>query len=307
MMPDHISREKLKANVKAGYRQADRLSRGALGILVRAVQTFGEADAAAAAASIAYYALFSLFPLLLLLVTIGGSVLQSEQVEQQVLDFTATALPASQELVEKNIEEVLDRRGAVRAVAVIGLLWAATGVFTVLARNINKAWHSAKPRNFLQRRLLGLTIVGILAGLLFLSLISTTVFKLLPWLDVGGVSLWDGVPIYETFTWKVGTRLVPWFFTFMMFFGLYHWIPNTRVHWSEAIGGALLATFGWEITKSGFAWYLGSGLAKYDLIYGSLGALVALMLWIYLSSVVILFGSHLGAAISHHRQSKNEK
>jgi membrane protein len=305
-MLDDISKDDLKIKIKAGYRQADSLSQGTLGILVRAIQTFAEADAATAAASIAYYALFSLFPLLLFLVTIGSSVLQSERVEQEVLDFTATALPISQELVERNIEEVLARRGTVRAIAAVGLLWAATGVFTILARNINKAWHSARPRNFLQRRLLGLIIVSVLGGLLILSLISTTIFKLLPWLDAGA-PLWGGVSLYETLTWKVATRLVPWFFTFVTFFGLYRWIPNTEVRWSEAVWGALVATVGWEITKSGFAWYLGSGLAEYDLVYGSLGALVALMLWIYLSSLVLLFGAHFSAAISHSRQSSGKK
>jgi membrane protein len=298
-----ISKENLKIKVKAVYQRADSLSRGILGILAHASQTFARADAAEAAASIAYYALFSLFPLLLFLVTIGSSVLEIKQVEQQVLDFTATTLPPAQDLVRKNITRVLAQRGTVGVVSIIGLLWAATSVFTILARNINKAWHCAKPRNFLQRRLMGLIIVGILAGLLILSLLSTTMFKLLPRLD-GQTSLWGGVPLYETLTWKIASRLVPWFFTFVMFFGLYHWIPNTKVHWSEAIGGALVAATAGEITKSGFTWYLASGLVKYQLVYGSLGTLVALMLSIYLSSLIILFGAHLSAAIAHHRQAQ---
>jgi membrane protein len=302
-MLDYISKENLKVKVKAVYQWADNLSRGILGILVRASQTFARADAAEAAASIAYYALFSLFPLLLFLVTIGSSVLEIKQVEQQVLDFTATTLPTAQDLVKKNITQVLAQRGTVGIVSIIGLLWAATSVFTILARNINKAWHSARPRNFLQRRLMGMMIVGILTSLLLLSLFSTTLFKLLPWLDAQ-TSLWrESIPLYETLIWKIASRLVPWFFTFVMFFGLYHWIPNTKVRWSEAAWGALVAAIAGEITKSGFTWYLASGLVKYHLVYGSLGTLVVLMLSIYLSSLIILFGAHLSAAIAHHRQA----
>jgi membrane protein len=302
-MLDHISKENLIDKVKAVYQWADNLSRGILSILVHAVQTFGRADAAEAAASIAYYALFSLFPLLLFLVTIGSSVLEIKQVEQKVLDYTASTLPPAQDLVQKNIDQILAQRGAVGLVSIVGLLWAATSVFTILIRNINKAWHSARPHNYLKRRLMGVIIVGILTVLLVLSLLSTTIFKLLPWLDVQ-TSLWrESIPLYETLIWKIGSRLVPWFFTFVMFFGLYHWIPNTKVRVSEAIWGALVAAIAGEITKSGFTWYLASGVVKYQLVYGSLGTLVVLMLSIYLSSLIILFGAHLSAAIAHHRQT----
>jgi membrane protein len=65
----------------------------------------------------------------------------------------------------------------------------------------------------------------------------------------------------------------------------------------------LVATIGWELVKAAFAWYLSSGLARHHLVYGSLGAVVALMLWIYLSSLIILFGAHIGAAIGQRRQA----
>jgi len=299
----YISKENLKIQLKAIYHQADRLSRGVVGIVVQAGQTFVQANAAEAAASIAYYALFSLFPMMLFLVTLTSSILQSDQVVQQVLKFTAATLPTAQELVKQNIDEVLTRRGSMSVVAVIGLLWAATSVFNILTRNINKAWRCAKPRNFLYGRLTGLIIVGILAGLLALSLLATTLFRLLPWLEARG-PLWGDVPLYETSSWHTAARLVPWFFIFVMCVGLYRWTPKTRVGWVEALIGALVAATAGEMTKSVFTWYLGSGLVKYDLIYGSLGTLVALMLSIYVSSLIILFGAHLSAAISHYRQTK---
>lgn len=306
MMLDEISIENLKVKVEIGYQQANSFSRGSLGILIRSIHTFAEASAAEAAASISYYALFSLFPLLLILVTITSSVLESEQVVQQVLEFTATTLPPAQELVEKNIRELLARRGAMGTVAIIGLLWAATSVFAILTRNINKAWHTAKPHNFLQQRLVGLIIVAILIGLLILSLMSTTIFKLLPRIDMGA-PIWGDVSLYETYSWAVASHVVPWFFTFVMCLGLYRWIPNTKVGWIEAICGAAVAATAGEITKFGFAWYLGSGLATYDLVYGSLATLVILMLSIYVGSLILLFGAHLSAAISQYRhQSRLE-
>jgi membrane protein len=82
-----------------------------------------------------------------------------------------------------------------------------------------------------------------------------------------------------------------------MFLSLYRWVPNTKVGWSGPLVGAFLAAFAWEVAASVFAWYLGSGLVQYELIYGSLGTVVALMLWIYIGSLITLFGAHLGAAV----------
>ncbi|MCB0154063.1 MAG: YihY/virulence factor BrkB family protein [Anaerolineae bacterium] len=274
-----------------------------LKIAARTLHTFAETRAIEAAASIAYYALFSLFPLLLLMITFGTSVLRNEQTVDLILDYTANVLPTAQTLVKRNIEQVLALRGTVGVFAAIGLLWSATGVFNTLARNINLAWEGAKQRNFLKSRLVALLMFFTLAALPILSLASTTLFSLLPWLDLDG-PLWGGVSIYDTFIWAMAKRLIPWFFIFIMFLGLYRWVPNIDVDWSEAVWGALVAASGWEVAKFGFTWFLRSGLASYQLVYGSLGTVVALMLWIYLSSVVILFGAHLSGAVTYYRKKR---
>ena len=63
-----------------------------------------------------------------------------------------------------------------------------------------------------------------------------------------------------------------------------------------------MATLAGEIATNGFTWYLSSGIVQYELVYGSLGAIVALMLWIYIGALIILFGAHLGAAIARHAE-----
>jgi membrane protein len=101
--------------------------------------------------------------------------------------------------------------------------------------------------------------------------------------------------------WEVVSRLIPWLFTFLLFFGLYLWVPNVEVERRAALWGAVAAAIAWEVVKNGFVLYLGSGLVKYELVYGSLGAVVALMLWIYLGGWITLFGAHLSAAIAGER------
>jgi membrane protein len=286
---------KLWFRVRAIYRLVNRRYGGILEIVAYTFKNFEQANAAESAASIAYYALFSIFPLLIFVVTFSSSLLQEREVQQEILAFVADVLPASQDLVRGNIEQVLELRGPLQIVGTIGLLWSATAVFNVLAHSINRAWHTAQQRNFLQGRLIALAMVGSLTGLLILWLVSITAVNLLGFLQV---PLWGGQAIYETLAWRLVARLLPAFLIFLTFLSLYRWVPNTKVFWREAFWGAVVAAAGWEISKEGFTWYLTSGLARYQLVYGSLGAVIALMLWLYLSSVMILFGAHLSATIA---------
>ena len=68
--------------------------------------------------------------------------------------------------------------------------------------------------------------------------------------------------------------------------------------WKAALWGAVFATIAWQLAARGFTWYLSSGLARYRIIYGSLGSVVILMLWIYLSAIVTLLGAHLSAVVA---------
>jgi membrane protein len=277
------------------YEWANDASGGRLQVLRRTFEQFGEARAAQAAAAMAYYAMFSLFPLLLALVAAVGFFVAGERARQEVIGFVETAIPVSRGLISRNVRNVLELRGAVGIVGLVGLLWSASGMFTVLAHNVNRAWPGAEPRSFLGRRLVGLAMVGSLALLLGLSLMSSAVLNLLPRLRV---PLWNGVSVYETALWEVVSRLVPWLFTFLLFFGLYLWVPSVAVERRAAFWGAVAAAIAWELVKNGFVLYLGSGLVQYELVYGSLGAVVALMLWNYLGSWIALFGAHLSAAIA---------
>ncbi|MBN1641380.1 MAG: YihY/virulence factor BrkB family protein [Anaerolineae bacterium] len=268
---------------------------GLVRIVKRALRSFAKARGQEAASAVAFYSIFTLFPLLLTLVAVGGMLLESEEAHQVVVDAVTRALPTSASLVEENLQDLRQRRGTVGPLGLIGLLWSATGAFTTVARNVSRAWPDAKPRQSLHRRLIALAMVGTLAGLLALSLLASTLLSLLPALD--GV-LWGGASGAGTLAWSLLSKLAPWLLAFLLFMGLYRWVPSAQVRWSSALLGALFAASAWEVAKRGFAWYLSSGLVRYELVYGSLASVVALMLWIYVSSWIALFGAHLGAAVA---------
>jgi len=286
----------------AVYTWINERTGGAPEIVQDAFNRFGQANAAHVAAALAYYTVFSLFPLLLAMIAAGSFFLDGELVQSQVVRSVSQVIPVSEQVIESNVEQVLERRGTVGVVGILGLLWSGTGVFTVLVGHINRAWKEAEARGFVEQRLLGLGIglIGMLAALLSLSLLSTPLLNVLPRLnDVLGRDF----PILDTLLWTLMASGVPALVAFIVFLNLYRWVPKTTVGWAEAAWGAGFVTLAWEAAKRGFAWYVSSDLVQYRLVYGSLGAVVALLLWIYLSSWLLLFGAHLSAAIARSRRS----
>jgi len=270
-----------------------------LKILKQALTTFSGTRASQAAASLAYYAIFSLFPLLLLLVAGGSYFLNSEQVYQTVTRFIQNAIPASPEVINENLNQVLAARGTVGLVGLLTLLWSASSFFTNLAYNINLAWPDAPRRNFLKKRLVGLGMIAGLSGLLILALISNWITSLIPFLN--GAS---GSPFFSGM-WSQISVLGSWLTLFLLFQALYRWIPSVDVRWNAKIGGALFSSIMGKLATAGFNWYLRSGLNSYQLVYGSLGAIVALLFLIFIISLVTLFGAHLCAAIDQREKEKN--
>jgi len=293
----------LQSRVEVIFQRVNDLCGGRLGILKDAIDSFNEARGSEASAGMAYYAIFSLFPLLLALVAVGSLVLDRQQIMAQVISLVSQVFPISRGVIKENLQQVVRLRGAVGLIGLAGAFWSATNVFTVLSRNINRAWTDAEPRNLLESRLVALAMVGVLVLLLGLSVASTAAFNILSRLQV---PLGGGVSIYQTPLWTIGSALVPWLFVFLLFLSLYRWVPNEHVPWSAAFWTALVVAAAWQIGARAFAWYVGSGLARYQLVYGSLGAIVALMAWIYLGSWLTFFGAHLGAALTRYQETGAE-
>jgi membrane protein len=281
------------------YRYVDRKLFGVPSIIFDSIQHFIRSRGPEAAASMAYYVIFSLFPLLLAIIAIAGFFLESTRVQVQVLNLVELILPVGRSLVVDIIQEVLDARGASGLIGAIGLVWAASGAFNTLFRNVNRAWRRAEPLSALKGRLFAMTMIILLVFLMVLIRYLSAMINLLPQLSH---LLGENGALYDSFLWILISNLIPLVLTFLIFLAIYRWIPNTKVRWSEAFWGALLVALALELTTVIFSWFLGTGLVQYQLVYGSLGALIALMFWIYLNSMVIFYGAHLTAAIARSRR-----
>lgn len=273
------------------YQRADRISGNRLNIIKDAVETFNITHANQASAGLAYYLIFSLFPLLLVLISAGSFFLSSELVYIKVTQLIQSNVPGSVEWIDENLRQILEQRGAVGIIGLATLIWAASGGFMSLAYNINLAWLEAPQRNFFQRRLIGLQMIAGLSGLFILSLIVDSIINVMHIFDMPFASFLDlGL-------WKWLSNLFSWLVIFVLYFTLYYWVPTVNVRAGAAASGALISSIAWKLATALFSLYIRSGLGRYELIYGSVGALVAFLFLIYILATVTLFGAHLTSAI----------
>ncbi len=263
----------------------------AVQLVVRTVQELGADDASHMAAGVAYYGIFSLFPLLLGLIALLGMFLPSEEVQEKLFDFFHRNLPGSVDLLERNIEDVIHLRGALGILSLVGLFWAGSAVFGAVGRAVNRAWDVHQDRPFLKRKLRDLAMaMGI--GLLFLlSLGGTAAFAILNRVDVTVL----GAAV------NFGGRFVAFFFSFAIFLFIYKFLPNTKTFWRYVWPGALLAAILFEIAKGLFVFYL-SHFADYESVYGSVGSVIVLLFWIYISAFILILGAEFSSEYGRLRE-----
>ena len=286
--------EKITDRLRVIYRWINNHTFGSARIIRIAVTRFSDSNASQAAAGMAYYAFFSIFPLLLFLVVGASYILEIQSAYDYIINSLYTVLPTAQSLIDANLQQVLASRGAVGVIGLVGFLWSGSGYFSILARNINRANPNSRPRNFIEDRVLAFGMIAILALLLGLSFVSSTITGLLPKIDL---FYWRGMPLHETIIWRYFIKSIPFFVTLLLLIALYRYIPKKRVRWFGVMISAFLAAFGWQTVTRLFTWLLQEGFVRYELVYGSLGTVVALMFWLYLISIITLFGAHLSSTI----------
>ncbi len=284
--------------LEATTRQVDLWTRLAMikadwsAIVRLTIRGIGEDDCFMRAAAIAYYALIALFPLLLVLVVAASFVLESTEVQKNVILLVETYMPTANDLVQANFEQILRARRTAGILAMLGLAWSALAVFFNIERALNRVWGVKRLRPFWSRMLLALIMIAGIGLLILLSVASTTVFDVIRHLRLPVLG-WE--PFNRPLLWNMVTSLLPIFLNVVIFFLLYRILPYTQVSWSEVWSGALLAGLAWEGVKRIFTLYL-ARFGSYNLIYGSLGTVIALLIWFYLTGVIVLVGAEFTEA-----------
>jgi membrane protein len=270
------------AALKAGLRRVEPL-----GLLFDSWEAYGRDEMGMLAAALAYYLLLSLFPLLLLLISIATPFLASERVVQETVRFAENYFPAAGVELRTILEQVLNARGPATIFAAFGLLWSASGVFDIIQRGLSRAWHDSQSRPVWRQRLVSIAAVmgiGLLFGVSFTaSAFLRTGLRLR--LQIGGASI-------EVVGLAISVAL-----NFVLFSIVYMFLPFEHVAFRQVWGGALLVSVLWESAKIIFVVYL-LNFARLSLVYGSVGAIIALLLWGYITASILFFGAEMSAVYS---------
>lgn len=243
------------------------------------------------AAGMSYYALFSVFPTAIVLAAIAGFVLDDPGAREEAVNFLLEELPLSDDQGRNDIESLLDgvtrNSGALGLVGLLALLISASALISAARNSVNVAFEEEARRGALRGK--GLDLLLILGvGLLFVLSFAVTLFGQLD-IELDG-RVGDAIKAMVDATGV----LLPIALAALVFGVLYTVLPTRRPPLRDVWPGVAVAAVGYELLKSGFSFYL-ENFANYSAVYGSLGAVIAFMFFVYLASLVFLLGAEMAA------------
>jgi len=272
-------------------------ARQAWAIFRLAARKFLRIDGTKWAGAFAFNAYFSLFPLMVLLVTISSAFIDRDRAATEVIAYVETFVPLSgdkQAYIFDTVAGVIKARGQAGAIAFLILVWVTLQCFTTLVSAINHAWNT-EGYSWWRLPLKSLVLLGITAGVVLLSIGAPMLAEIArDWLfPMNGSRSW----IYT-----LGRFFIP---LLVLFFGLslfYRLAPRRSTRFSEVWAAALCTTVLLLAAENLFVIYL-KNFSTLNAVYGAFGGIMALLLWIYLSGSIFIFGACLCAAQADERSA----
>jgi len=258
----------------------------------RGVGELYNSDGLTHAASIAYYALLSLFPFLLLMLSLLGSVTADPSDRDAVVGFVFHYFPRQFEFITGQLDAFRASTLKIGVGGIIALVWASLGFFNAVTSAVNHAWGVEKRRSFLKHRLVGFLMLLSAGGILLAAIVIVSAAKVAQTSWFGALEVRS--PIVAWLSSVSANQLAT-----LLLVGcvalVFYFIPNTKVRFRDVWPGALLVGLLWRGALSAFSWYA-RDLAAWNVIHGSVTAVVIFLLWIYVSAVILLYGVEMTAA-----------
>lgn len=256
------------------------------------VKEFISGDPFGQAAGIAYYTLFSMPAVLILTVMVASSFYDEAEVRHALLRQSAALIgPATAEQVGQMLEEagITATRSWARLVAIVTLVFSAGSVFASLQSSLNKVWEvTPKPGRaifqYLFTRLISLALVACFGFLILVSLVLDTALvafaeRSAQWFSAAGTLVITILNI------GISIGLIT-----LIFALLFRTLPDAEIRWRDVWGGALLTAVLFSVGKYLISFYI--NYSNVGDAYGAAGAVVIILVWIYYSTVIMLFGAH---------------
>jgi membrane protein len=256
----------------------------------------GKDDIFGRAAQLSYYFLLALFPLLLFLTSMLGLIMGSGSgLRDSLFNYLGKVLPASAlHLVSTTVFEVTSASGGGKiSFGILAALWAASAGMGAISESLNVAYHVKETRPWWKQRLTAIGLTLVLAILIIAALVIV--------LYGGRIadSLANHYGLGDTFklAWKIAQWPIVLIFLFVAFALIYYWAPDLKDQdWRWITPGSSVAVILWLLVSFAFRLYL-HYFDSYSKTYGSLGAVIVLMLWFYFTGAAILIGGEVNSDI----------
>jgi membrane protein len=259
-----------------------------------AFSRFQAADGFFLSAGLAFFFLVTLIPLLLIGVSMVGFVLSARQAEELVIGQLARNFPVYKSDIALALRRIVETRGVSGVLGTVTLIFFATPLFSASRLVLDRLIGVRSDASFIRHMFLDMALVLLLCTLLFAATVVTWVYQ---WVLVfvlqpaGLPSDWLGA----------ASTALSLSFAAGLFYLAYRFVPHVRLRPGAALGGALVGALLWEVAKQLFRLYI-RGLGMYDQIYGTLGVLVAFVMFVYYSAIVFVFGGAFAASLDAGRR-----
>ncbi|ECZ7680581.1 YihY/virulence factor BrkB family protein [Listeria monocytogenes] len=258
----------------------------------------GQNDVSGNAAQLAYYMLFSIFPMLLIAATLLAYLhIDKDSVFNMIKEFAPDQI---MDFLEENLNNLLTQKnGGLLSIGIIATLWSASNGMNAVMKSLNKAYGVTNKRNYVVQRLLSMFFT-----LAMLATVGATLLLLVFGQQIGMFLInhlnfsEDFLSFWNNLRWTVTLIVIFVVFTFL------YWVaPNRRSTLISVLPGALFSTIGWTVASVGFAYYV-NNFGNYSATYGSIGVIIILMLWFYLTGIILMIGGELNATLAIRKKKK---
>ena len=244
-------------------------------------------------AALAFYTILSLIPFLFLIVSAAGYLLgSSDDAHQMVLSFMDRFFPQASALILNEVKAISQRARVLGWVGILSMIWTASVIFSSLEFAMGVVFRVEQRRKYWKSRLLALSMIP---GSLVILLLSLFVTAFTGVMENYGLQVWGWGFRRSAFSGFLVGYLFPYLVLSLAFTAVYRIIPNTPISFRHAVTGGASCAFLFELAKHFFTWYLGRS-SQYNVIYGSLEAIVILVVWVFYSSIILLFCAEVVSA-----------
>jgi membrane protein len=261
----------------------------------RVVREIQQDDCLGRAAQLAYYFLFALFPFFLVLTILLG-YLPLPNLLDRLMNMLGQMLPGEAlQLVQYNLHELVSgERGGLLSFGLLAALWTSSSALTAIMDSLNRAYDVEEGRPFWKVRGLAMLLTVGLSAFIIVSIVLLTFGP-----QIGGwIADQMGLGRVFQMAWNVLRWPVIVGLLIVAMALVYYLAPDVEQQWQWITPGSIVAVLGWLLASLGFSYYVNQ-FGSYNATYGSIGAVIVLLTWMYVSGFFVLVGGEINAEIEH--------